>query len=187
MAEKSLFEKYGGFSKVSKIVLSVYDTLLDSEEIGPFFDNIDMSRMVDHQTKFIASLLGGPASYSDNQLRQLHSHLDINDMHFELGLLKLDVRRDMHLSFLCYKNATDSEMSMNSFFVPVASVRTRVTRNSATKAVKVPNFTSPIARKSFSFRGPQRWNHLGGDFRMAGTVAIFRRLVSCDLRIAIRH
>ncbi|MDJ0613167.1 MAG: group 1 truncated hemoglobin [Rhizobiaceae bacterium] len=83
MTAQNLYEKYGGFSQVSKIVLAFYDTLLDNDEIGPFFDDIDMSRMVDHQTKFIASLLGGPASYSDSQLRQLHSHLDINDAHFD--------------------------------------------------------------------------------------------------------
>lgn len=83
MANQSLFEKYGGFSKVSKVVLAFYNTLLDSDEIGPFFDDIDMSKMVDHQTKFISSLLGGPASYNDSQLRNLHSHLDINDAHFD--------------------------------------------------------------------------------------------------------
>lgn len=82
MSERTLFEKYGGFSKVSKIVMAFYDTLLDSDDIGPFFDDIDMSRMVDHQTKFISSLLGGPASYSDNQLRQFHTHLKIEDAHF---------------------------------------------------------------------------------------------------------
>lgn len=83
MAERTLYEKYGGFSQISKIVFSFYDTLLDNDEVGPFFDNVDMSRMVDHQTKFIASLLGGPASYTDNQLRQLHSHLTITDAHFD--------------------------------------------------------------------------------------------------------
>ena len=83
MSTQTLFDKYGGFSKVSRIVLAFYDTLLDSDNIGPFFDDIDMSRMVDHQTKFVASLLGGPASYTDNQLSQLHSHLDIKDTHFD--------------------------------------------------------------------------------------------------------
>ena len=83
MVERTLYEKYGGFSQVSKIVLSFYDTLLDNDEIGPFFDDVDMSRIVDHQTKFIASLLGGPAAYTDNQLRQLHSHLAITDAHFD--------------------------------------------------------------------------------------------------------
>lgn len=83
MSEQTLYEKYGGFSQVSKIVLAFYDTLLDNDDIGPFFDNVDMSKMVDHQTKFIASLLGGPAAYTDNQLKQLHSHLDIKESHFD--------------------------------------------------------------------------------------------------------
>lgn len=83
MAGQTVYEKYGGFSTVSKIVMSFYDTLLDNDEIGPFFDNVDMSRIVDHQTKFVASLLGGPASYTDNQLRQLHAHLTITDAHFD--------------------------------------------------------------------------------------------------------
>lgn len=83
MSDQTLFDKYGGFSKVSRVVLAFYDTLLDSDEIGPFFDDVEMGRMVDHQTKFIASLLGGPASYTDNQLRQLHSHLDIGHHHFD--------------------------------------------------------------------------------------------------------
>jgi len=83
MAAQTMFEKYGGFAKISRVVLTFYDRLLDSDAIGPFFDDIDMSKLVDHQTKFIASLLGGPASYTDNQLRNLHGHLDIEGSHFD--------------------------------------------------------------------------------------------------------
>ena len=83
MASQTLFEKYGGFSAVSRVVLDFYDRLLDSDDIGPFFDNTDMSKLVDHQTKFIASLLGGPSSYTDEQLQQLHNHLDIKDPHMD--------------------------------------------------------------------------------------------------------
>ena len=63
--------------------MAFYDRVLDCDEIGHFFDNIDMRRLVDHQTKFVASLLGGPASYTDEQLRRLHSHLDITNAHFD--------------------------------------------------------------------------------------------------------
>ncbi len=83
MTSQTLFEKYGGFSQVSRVVLAFYDRLLDSDDIGPFFDDIDMAKMVDHQTKFIASLLGGPASYTDTQLRNLHAHLTVRDAHFD--------------------------------------------------------------------------------------------------------
>jgi hemoglobin len=83
MSQQTLFDKYGGFSRISRVVLSFYDTLMDSDEIGPFFDEIEMSKMVDHQTKFIASLLGGPAAYTDIQLQQMHARLDIKDHHFD--------------------------------------------------------------------------------------------------------
>jgi hemoglobin len=72
--EQPLFQKYGGFSKVSKIVMALYDRLLDDDDIGPFFDDVDMSRIVDHQTKFISSLMGGPVSYTDDQIQKMHAH-----------------------------------------------------------------------------------------------------------------
>jgi len=80
---KSLFEKYGGFSVVSKIVLDLYDRLLDDDEVGPFFDDVEMARIVDHQTKFISSLMGGPASYTDDQIEKMHARLTITDAHFD--------------------------------------------------------------------------------------------------------
>ena len=80
---QSLFQKYGGFAKVSRVVLTFYDKVLDSDQIGDFFDEIDMSRLVDHQTKFISSLLGGPAAYTDERLKQLHAHIGISDQDFD--------------------------------------------------------------------------------------------------------
>ncbi|MCX2725698.1 group I truncated hemoglobin [Roseibium salinum] len=81
--EQTLFQKYGGFSKVSRIVLDLYNRLLDDDDIGPFFDDVDMARIVDHQTKFISSLLGGPASYTDEQISRMHHHLEIHTRHFD--------------------------------------------------------------------------------------------------------
>ncbi len=79
----SLFQKYGGFAAISRVVLTFYDKALDSDQIGGFFEEIDMKRLVDHQTKFISSLLGGPASYANERLERLHSNLDISDQDFD--------------------------------------------------------------------------------------------------------
>ncbi|PRY26402.1 hemoglobin [Aliiruegeria haliotis] len=81
--EKTLFEKYGGFSTVSKIVMDLYDTLLDDDDVGPFFDDVDMPRLIDHQTKFVASLMGGPASFTDTHIQRAHHNLDIAPVHFD--------------------------------------------------------------------------------------------------------
>jgi hemoglobin len=68
---------------VNKLVMDFYDRLLDSDEIGRYFDDIEMPRLIDHQTKFIAMLLGGPVSYSDDQLGNAHKSLGITTTHFE--------------------------------------------------------------------------------------------------------
>jgi len=80
---KTIYEKYGGFSTISKIVMDLYDRLLDDDDVGPFFDNVEMSRIIDHQTKFVSSLIGGPASYTDAQIQKMHAHLVIGPSHFE--------------------------------------------------------------------------------------------------------
>ena len=80
---ESLFEKYGGFAKVSKIVPELYNRVLDDDDLGPFFDDVDMTRVMDHQTKFISSLMGGPVTYSDEQIQRMHKHLAISGSHFE--------------------------------------------------------------------------------------------------------
>ena len=74
----TLFEKYGGFASVSKMVMAFYDKVLDSDVIGPYFEDTDMRRLVDHQTKFIAQVMGGPASYSNDALRRVHAPLNID-------------------------------------------------------------------------------------------------------------
>ena len=79
----TLYQKYGGFGVISRVVIDFYDRLLDSETVGDYFDNVDMKRLIDHQTKFIAYLLGGPADYTGERLQQLHSHLKINGTDFD--------------------------------------------------------------------------------------------------------
>lgn len=81
--EKSLYDKYGGFSTVSKIVMALYDKLLDDDDVGPFFDDVDMPRLIDHQTKFVSSLMGGPASFTDTHIQNAHRHLTIHHAHFD--------------------------------------------------------------------------------------------------------
>jgi hemoglobin len=79
---RSMFERYGGFVAVSRIVSAFYDRVLDSDLLADYFDGVDMRRLIDHQTKFISQVLGGPANYSYDQLRQVHAHLEITQEAF---------------------------------------------------------------------------------------------------------
>lgn len=87
---QSLFERYGGFAKVSKIVMSFYDKILNSTMLAPYFEKTDMKRLIDHQTKFVSSLMGGPASYTSEHLERVHAHLNITEDAFKesLSLMK---------------------------------------------------------------------------------------------------
>ena len=80
---RSLFDKYGGFGPISRVVMDFYDRVLENDTLAPFFDGVDMSKQIDHQTVFFASLMGGPASHSNEALRQVHAHLDISDAVFQ--------------------------------------------------------------------------------------------------------
>ena len=80
---ETLYQKYGGFGAISRVVMDFYDRLLDSERVGDFFDDVDMKKLIDHQTKFIAYLLGGPAEYTGERLEQLHGHLNIAGADFD--------------------------------------------------------------------------------------------------------
>ncbi|RRJ83020.1 group I truncated hemoglobin [Aestuariirhabdus litorea] len=88
---QSLFEKYGGFATVSRIVSAFYDQVLESERLSPYFAGLDMRRLVDHQTKFISALMGGPASFSNEALQRAHSRLSIDNAAFDeaVDLLKM--------------------------------------------------------------------------------------------------
>lgn len=79
----SLFEQYGGFAKVSRIVSAFYDKVLDSPILSPYFENTDMKTQINHQTKFISSLMGGPVSYTDDELERKHAHLNVDERAFE--------------------------------------------------------------------------------------------------------
>jgi hemoglobin len=86
----TMFERYGGLAFVTRFVLSFYDRVFASVGLAPFFADTDMQRLVEHQAKFISSVMGGPASYSHAMLRDSHAHLHIDDRAFDemIGLLR---------------------------------------------------------------------------------------------------
>jgi hemoglobin len=79
----TIYDKYGGFGAINRIVMAFYDTMIDHDELGPYFDDVEMKDLIDHQTKFISALLGGPASFEDEHLRHAHTRLKITEAHFD--------------------------------------------------------------------------------------------------------
>lgn len=74
----TLFDKYGGVPTVSRIVSRFYRDVLDRPTLQPYFEGVDMRRLIDHQVKFISHVLGQPASiYEGRALGAAHGGLSI--------------------------------------------------------------------------------------------------------------
>lgn len=80
--KRTIFERYGGLARISRIVSAMYDKILDSPLTAPYFEGVDMRRLIDHQTRFVATLMGGPASYTNEQLERAHARLGITEPAF---------------------------------------------------------------------------------------------------------
>lgn len=95
MRNLTLFESLGGFARVRLIVSDFYEKVLDSEILGPYFQQVDMRRLIDHQTKFISAIMGGPAAFTDEQIARAHARLDITPAAFaEMAALLRETLED---------------------------------------------------------------------------------------------
>jgi hemoglobin len=115
---QTVFERYGGFAKVSRLVLSFYDKMLDSPVTAPYFANTDMKRLIDHQTKFVATLMGGPASYTNEHLDRVHGHLGITEAAFSEAVEMLrETFEDFNMDGEDIEHVMDEFMSRKNYIV----------------------------------------------------------------------
>ena len=81
--QQTMFQRYGGIERVSDLVMAFYDRVLASDRLAPFFQNCDMRRLIEHQAKYISTVMGGPPSYTEAQLRDVHAHVAITGADFD--------------------------------------------------------------------------------------------------------
>ena len=74
-----------------------------------------MQNLIDHQTKFVATLMGGPASYTNDVLKRVHAGLSIDAADFdeaaklmqdtltEFGVEHDDIRQKLGLSKIAWR------------------------------------------------------------------------------------
>jgi hemoglobin len=80
----TLYEKYGGFSTIHSIVKNFYRDVLAEESLAPYFKNVSMDFLIQHQSDFLSQILGGPVQYKGRTLRQAHQRLHIKRADFDL-------------------------------------------------------------------------------------------------------
>ncbi|WP_137283522.1 group I truncated hemoglobin [Halorussus salinisoli] len=86
----TLYERLGGRESISAVVEVFYERVLGDDRVNHFFENTDMSALRAHQTKFLASVTGGPVEYDGEDLSSAHAHLDIDGEEFEIIAHHLD-------------------------------------------------------------------------------------------------
>jgi hemoglobin len=92
----TLYDKYGGYSTVSKLVIAFYKKVVASESLAPYFVDVNLEQLIDHQNKFISDILGGPVKYTGAHLKGSHARLNITDEAFsEIAKLLAETLEDM--------------------------------------------------------------------------------------------
>lgn len=115
---QTIFERNGGFSTVSRVVIGFYDKILDSPITSQYFAGIDMKRLIDHQTKFFAALMGGPASYTNDHLEKVHARLGITEVAFmEALMLMKDTLEEFDFLDEDIKLVQDEMMNRKNYIV----------------------------------------------------------------------
>lgn len=78
----TLYDKYGGFATVSKLIQAFYEKVAESEQLAPYFSGVNTQQLIDHQTKFFSDILGGPVKYTGKELKIVHASMGITEAAF---------------------------------------------------------------------------------------------------------
>lgn len=93
----TIYERNGGFPAIRSLVSDFYAEILDSPVLAHHFENVDMPRLMDHQTRFITFLTGGPSTgYSDDHLARVHRNRGITHGEFDEMVAILAEAMDDH-------------------------------------------------------------------------------------------
>jgi hemoglobin len=98
--------------------MSFYDKVLDSPVTSPYFSGVDMKRLIDHQTKFFAALMGGPVSYTNDHLEKVHARLGITESAFmEATVLMQDTLEEFDFLDEDIRLVRDEMMNRKNFII----------------------------------------------------------------------
>ena len=86
---QSDYEAVGGGPAIASVVNRFYELVLADPNLAPFFENTDIVGLKRHQVKLVSQVMGGPAEYEGQELREAHAHLDIGDEHFTAVVVHL--------------------------------------------------------------------------------------------------
>lgn len=80
----SIYDDLGGFDTIKQVVERMYEHILADERLAPYFDESNVESLINHQSRFIAMIAGGP-DYHDH-IAETHAHMNLRDEHFDAVL-----------------------------------------------------------------------------------------------------
>ncbi|MEP7366549.1 MAG: group 1 truncated hemoglobin, partial [Acidobacteriota bacterium] len=87
----SLYEQVGGEAVLRPAISLFYRKVFQDASLLPFFEGVDRERLEAHQLAFITQALSGPDSYDGRMLRDVHSSYSIEQRHFDVLTLHMEV------------------------------------------------------------------------------------------------
>lgn len=80
---QSIYEQLGGAKTIDTAVDKFYDKVLADPLVYDFFRETNMKFLRKHQKNFISFVTGGPSVYEGKDLRKVHEHLHLEDVHMD--------------------------------------------------------------------------------------------------------
>lgn len=78
----SIYDDLGGAASIDAAVDIFYRKVLADDRISEFFDTVDMESQHVKQKAFLTMALGGPNSYSGQDMREAHKKMNLTEVHF---------------------------------------------------------------------------------------------------------
>lgn len=80
----AIYEDLGGMDAITSIVEQMYEHILADERLAPYFDESNVESLINHQSRFIAMIAGGPEYHE--HIAETHAHMNLRDEHFDAVL-----------------------------------------------------------------------------------------------------
>ncbi|MGW1991430.1 group I truncated hemoglobin [Embleya sp. NPDC001921] len=79
----TLYEQLGGARVLREAVDHFYRLVLADQELAPYFEHSDVSRVKRHQVLLLSTILGGPGPYDGRSLGRAHDGLGVTGPHYD--------------------------------------------------------------------------------------------------------
>lgn len=82
-SEPSLYDRLGGREAIGAAVDAFHERVAADDRVSGYFDGVDLSTLMDHQTQFFVEGTGGPAGYTGREMAAVHAPLAVDDEAFD--------------------------------------------------------------------------------------------------------